>query len=82
MLNINENMLMEFMMANVNLFDSITQLVIRSPAVHGYDTCLLLALLLQYHKYDVRTTYRQRVPTNGCRLDVEHLHRAIFHLRR
>lgn len=53
MLNINENMLMDFMMANSNLFDSITQLLIRSSASHGYDVCLLLALLLQYHKYDV-----------------------------
>lgn len=53
MLNINENMLMDYMMANANLFDSITQLIIRSPGSHGYDICLLLALLLQYHKYDV-----------------------------
>jgi hypothetical protein len=54
MLNINENMLMDYMMANANLFDSITQLLIRAPGIHGYDVCLLLALLLQYHKYDVR----------------------------
>ncbi len=53
MLNINENMLMDYMMTNGNLFDSITQLLIRSSASHGYDVCLLLALLLQYHKYDV-----------------------------
>jgi hypothetical protein len=53
MLNINENMLMDYMMTNTNLFDSITQLLIRSPASHGYDVCLLFALLLQYHKYDV-----------------------------
>ncbi|CAF1114861.1 unnamed protein product [Adineta steineri] len=57
MLNINENMLMDYMMANANLFDSIMQLVIRSPASHGYDICLLLALLLQYHKYDTSNTY-------------------------
>ncbi|CAF4028603.1 unnamed protein product, partial [Rotaria magnacalcarata] len=57
MLNINENMLMDYMMANVNLFDSITQLLIRCPASHGYDVCLLLALLLQYHKYDTSNTY-------------------------
>ena len=53
MLNINENMLMDYLMVNGNLFDSISQLLIRSPASHGYDVCLLLALLLQYHKYDV-----------------------------
>ena len=53
MLNINENMLMDYMMTNTNLFDSIAQLLIRSSASHGYDICLLLALLLQYHKYDV-----------------------------
>jgi len=56
MLNINENMLMDFMMSNGNLFDSIVQLLIRSPAAHGYDICLLLALLLQYHKYDTSNT--------------------------
>ncbi len=53
MLNINENMLMDYMMINGNLFDSITQLLVRSSSTHGYDVCLLLALLLQYHKYDV-----------------------------
>jgi hypothetical protein len=53
MLNVNENMLMDYLMANVNLFDSIVQLLIRCPASHGYDVCLLLSLLLQYHKYDV-----------------------------
>jgi hypothetical protein len=57
MLNINENMLMDYMMKNANLFDSITQLLIRSSASHGYDVCLLLALLLQYHKYDVHNLF-------------------------
>lgn len=57
MLNINENMLMDSIMANGNLFDSLIQLLIRSPASHGYDICLLLALLLQYHKYDVNLRF-------------------------
>ena len=84
MLNINENMLMDYMMSNTNLFDSIAQLLIRSSASHGYDICLLLALLLQYHKYDVSLLSRphgDRGHVCYSISDIQYVHCTVLYLR-
>ena len=57
--NVSQNMLLEFIMANSLLFESLIHLltISESRISHGQNVILLLSLLVQYRKYDSTNPY-------------------------
>ncbi len=61
--NVNENVIMEHLMASGGLFDALVFVMSerKSRLVHGRNALLILTLLIQYRKYESENVYRAKL---------------------